>query len=258
MAGGRTRRFHRGRTRKSLNPQETPDCLNQGSPRYSALSDTQANRKAMTPTRLILAYGDGLCRAGLRSLLEQIPGVDVVGEAADGRQVIAMAKRRKPDMVLLEDSLPGLHGVEATARIVTASPNVRVAVLSDLADAQSVANALRAGAKGYLLKSASPQTLARALREVMDGRVHLSTAVSKRLFTNASGNGRRERGGLTPRQREILQMIAEGWSTKQIARILRISVKTVETHRAQLMERLGIFDVPGLVRYALKTKLSRL
>jgi DNA-binding NarL/FixJ family response regulator len=212
----------------------------------------------MTPTRLILAYGDGLCRAGLRSLLERIPGVDVVGEASEGRQAVGLVKRRRPDLVILEDTLPGLHGVEATARIVSSAPNVRVAVLSDLADAQSVANALRAGAKGYLLKSITPQSLARAIRDIMDGRVHLCHGVSKRLFTGASVNGRRERGGLTPRQREILQMIAEGWSTKQIARILRISVKTVETHRAQLMERLGIFDVPGLVRYALKTKLSRL
>lgn len=212
----------------------------------------------MTPARLILGYGDGLCRAGLRSLLERIPGVSVVGEAADGRKVIALAKRRRPDIVLIEDSLPGLHGVEATARIVAGVPKVRVAVLSDLADAQSVATALRAGAKGYLLKSATPQALARAVRELMRGRVHLCSGVSKRLFTGSLGDGRRERGGLTPRQREILQMIAEGWSTKQIARILRISVKTVETHRAQLMERLGIFDVPGLVRYALKTKISRL
>lgn len=209
----------------------------------------------MTQIRLVLAYGDALCRAGLRSLLERIPGLDVVGEAADGRKVVALAKRERPDVVLLEDTLPGLHGVDAAARIVAAVPGVRVAVLSDLADAQSVANALRAGAKGYLLKSATPKDLARAVRDLMRGSVHLCAGVSRRLLVGAP---ERSPGRLTPRQREILQMIAEGWSTKQIARILRISVKTVETHRAQLMERLGIFDVAGLVRYALKTKLSRL
>lgn len=209
----------------------------------------------MTRIRLLLGYGDALCRAGLRSLLERIPGVEVAGEASDGRRVVALAKRQRPDLAILEDTLPGLNGVEATARIVAAVPSVRVAVLSDLADAQSVATALRAGAKGYLLKSATPETLARAVRELMRGRVHLCSGVSRRLF---SGGGGRARGGLTPRQREILQLIAECWSTKQIARILRISVKTVETHRAQLMERLGIFDVPGLVRYALKTKITRL
>lgn len=209
----------------------------------------------MTRIRLVLAYGDALCRAGLRSLLERVPGVQVVGEAADGRKVVALAKRERPDVVLLEDTLPGLHGLEVASRIVAAVPESRVAVLSDLADAQSVADALRAGAKGYLLKSATPKDLARAVRELMNGSVHLSAGVSRRLLSGSPG---RIPGRLTPRQREILQMIAEGWSTKQIARILRISVKTVETHRAQLMERLGIFDVAGLVRYALKTKLTRL
>ena len=117
-----------------------------------------------------------------------------------------------------------------------------------------MASALRAGAKGYLLKSSTPAQLAKAIREITAGRIHVGAGVSRRLLRPAA----RPREPLTPRQREILKMVAEGWSTKQVAQILRISVKTVETHRAQLMARLGIFDVPGLVRYALKTKLSRL
>lgn len=211
----------------------------------------------MQRIRLILAYGDALCRAGIRALLERIPGVQVVGEAADGRRLVALAKRLRPDLALVEDSLSGLNGVEATARIVAGAPGVRVALLSDLPDAQSVASALRAGARGYLLKSLRPRELARAIREVLRGRIHVCPGVSKRLLRGIREGGA-VRDRLTPRQREILQMIAEGWSTKQIAQILRISVKTVETHRAQLMERLGIYDVPGLVRYALKTRLSRL
>jgi DNA-binding NarL/FixJ family response regulator len=207
--------------------------------------------------RLIVAYRDGLCRAGLRALLEQIPGAEIVGEASEGREAVHLARRKRPDIVLLEDALPGLHGVEAATRIVKADPGVRVALISDLADAPSVASALRAGAKAYLLKNASARDLRRAVQDLMRGAVHLSRGVSRRLLQGgAAGAAVRDR--LTPRQREILQMIAEGWSTKQIAQILRISVKTVETHRAQLMDRLGIYDVPGLVRYALRKKLSRL
>lgn len=210
-----------------------------------------------TNIRVILAYGDALSRAGIRVLLEGLPGVKVVGEAAEGRGAVAVAKRRRPDIALLEDSLLGLNGVEAAARIAKEAPAVKTVILSDLADAQTVATVLRAGAKGYILKSTPPNQLARALSEVADGRVHVSSGVSKKLLA-PGGRGGKSRERLTPRQREILQMVAEGWSTKQIAQILRISVKTVETHRAQLMDRLGIFDVPGLVRYAIKTRLSRL
>lgn len=210
----------------------------------------------MRPVRLILAYKNALGRAGLRSLLSQARGVEVVGEASDGRKAAVLAKRRRPDVAILEDSLPGIDGIEAARRIVAANPSVRVALMSDLADAASVAAALRAGVRGYLLKSISGRGLARAIRELMRGAVHLSPGVSRRLLRGPQEP--RGRGRLTPRQREVLRMIAEGWSTKQIARILRISAKTVETHRANLMERLGIFDVPGLVRYALKEKISRL
>lgn len=211
-----------------------------------------------TPSiRVVLAYGDALSRAGIRVLLEGLPGVKVVGEAAEGRGAVTVSRRRRPDIALLEDSLLGLNGVEAASRIAKEASDVKTVILSDLADAQSVASALRAGAKGYILKSTPPAQLSRALTEVFEGQVHVSAGVSKKLLAPA-GRASRSRDRLTPRQREILQMVAEGWSTKQIAQILRISVKTVETHRAQLMDRLGIFDVPGLVRYAIKTRLSRL
>lgn len=208
----------------------------------------------MRPIRLILAYEDALCRAGLRALLERIPGVVVAAETGDGREAISLAKRLRPDLALLEDALPGLGGIDAAARIAASGPAVRILMFSDRADAPSVAGAFQAGAKGYLLKSASPRELARAIREVMAGKVHVGAGVSRRLLRSPA----RTHDPLTPRQREVLKMVAEGWSTKQVAQILRISVKTVETHRAQLMERLAIFDVPGLVRYALKTRLTRL
>ena len=207
--------------------------------------------------RVVLAYGDALSRAGIRVLLESLPGVKVVGEAAEGRGAVAVSKRRKPDIALLEDSLLGLNGVEAASRISKDGSGVKTVILSDMADAQSVATALRAGAKGYILKSTPPTQLSKALTDVFEGRVHVSSGVSKKLLS-PGGRASRSRERLTPRQKEILQMVAEGWSTKQVAQILRISVKTVETHRAQLMDRLGIFDVPGLVRYAIKTRLSRL
>jgi DNA-binding NarL/FixJ family response regulator len=209
----------------------------------------------MPNVRLILGYRDTLCRAGLRALLESMPGIEVVGESGQGRDILSRTQRVRPDVLVVEDSIPGLQGLDVAARLARTTPEVRVVIVSDQADAHSVSSAIRSGAKGYVLKAAPPSALARAIRAIMRGGIHMSSGVSKRLL---QGPSRATRSPLTPRQREILRMIADGWSTKQIAQILRISVKTVETHRAQLMDRLGIFDVPGLVRYALRTKLSKL
>lgn len=208
----------------------------------------------MPPIRVILGFHDALCSAGLRALLERLRDVQVVDESSDGRALIKLATKKKPDILLIEDGISGLRAVDVASRLASAAPGVRVAILSDLADAPSVAEALKAGAKGYLLKTASAAALPAAIRDLMRGRVHLSSGVSKKLLSGP----RRARSPLTPRQREILQMIAEGWATKEIAQILRISPKTVETHRAQLMDRLKIYNVPDLVRYALKTRLTRL
>ena len=132
--------------------------------------------------RVVLAYGDDLSRAGIRVLLESLPGVKVVGEAAEGRGAVAVARRRKPDICLLEDSLLGLNGLEAASRIAKEAPVVKTVILSDMADAQSVATALRAGAKGYILKSTPVAHLSKALAEVFEGRVHVSSGVSKKLL----------------------------------------------------------------------------
>jgi DNA-binding NarL/FixJ family response regulator len=210
----------------------------------------------MSNVRLILGYRDTLCRAGMRALLESMPGIEIVGESGQGRDLLSRTQRTRPDVVVVEDTIPGLQGLDVTARLAKTAPDVRVVIVSDHADAHSVSMALRAGAKGYVLKAAPPAALARAIRATMNGSVHLSSGVAKKLLKGPPRPA--AESPLTPRQREILRMIADGWSTKQIAQILRISVKTVETHRAQLMERLGIFDVPGLVRYALRTKLVKL
>ena len=211
----------------------------------------------MNRIRLLLAYGDRLCREGIRALLERIPGVEVVAEAGEGRKAAELARRQRPDLAILEDTLPVMNGVEAASRILRETPGVRVAILGESVDVRAVAAALLAGSKGYLLKSESARGLARVIREIMADRVALGSGVSRRLLRPV-GYRRASKDVLTPRQREILQMIAEGWSTKQVAKILRISGKTVETHRSQLMERLEVYDVPGLVRYALKTRLSSL
>ncbi len=209
----------------------------------------------IAPVKIFLGYRDSLCRAGLRALLEAFPGVRVAGESGQGRDVVTRAERLRPDVVVVEDSIPGLTGQDVATRLQRTAPEVKVIIVSDLADAPAVSAAIRAGARGYVLKSAPPEALLRAIRAIQKGSIHLSTGISKSLL---KGPARSSSSPLTPRQREILRLIADGWSTKQIAQILRISGKTVETHRAQLMDRLGIFDVPGLVRYALRTKLSRL
>jgi len=208
----------------------------------------------MQKVRLILASPLVLRREGIKAILQRIPGIEIVGEGRAGHEVVGLAARRRPDVAILDEALPGLNGVEATARMLKRAPGLRVVLLAEDGDALSVSTALRAGARGYLLRNVTAQDLRRALRSVLAGEVYLGTGLSKKLLQSP----RPRPDLLTPRQREVLQMIAEGWSTKQIAKILRISVKTVETHRAQLMDRLEIFDVPGLVRYALKTKLSRL
>jgi DNA-binding NarL/FixJ family response regulator len=164
-----------------------------------------------------------------------------------------------PDLALFDISMPGLNGLEATARAVKEYPRTRVVVLSMHADDEYVYRALRAGAAGYLLKNADRRELELAVRAVARGETWLSPAVSKKVIAAFSGGKHLEDPVevLTPRQREILQLVAEGHSTKEIAQRLDLSVKTVESHRSQLMERLGIHDVSGLVRYAIRLGIVR-
>jgi DNA-binding NarL/FixJ family response regulator len=197
-------------------------------------------------------------RAGIRSLLEKIPGVEVVGEAADGREAVALVKSTSPNMVLMDIAMAGLNGLEATARIRKEFPRVRVIILSMHANEEYVLQTLRAGAAGYLLKDSATAELELAIHAVARGDTYLSPAISKRVIDDYLGRTSGQKSfaeQLTPRQREILQLIAEGKSTKEIAYLLNLSIKTVETHRTQLMDRLDIHDVPGLVRYAMRIGL---
>lgn len=209
----------------------------------------------MKTLRVLLADDHTLVRAGLRSLLQQMENVEVVAEAEDGRQVLAAVAEHRPDVVLMDISMSGMNGLEATLQLKRDRPEVRVIILSMHATEEYVLQALRAGASGYLLKDSAPLELALALRAVARGESYLSPPVSRQVvesYVQRTGREAQPLAALTPRQREILQLIAEGNSTKEIASRLALSVKTVETHRSQLMERLSIRDVAGLVRYAIR------
>ena len=209
-------------------------------------------------TRVLLADDHHLVRAGIRSLLEKIPGIEVVGEASDGRSALDLIKTRMPDLVLLDIAMAELNGLEALSRITKNFPSVRVIILSAHANEEYVIRALRSGASGYLLKDAATAELELALKSITEGKTYLSPSISRTVIDSYLARVGGEEGPLeqlTSRQREILQMIAEGKNTKEIASTLDISVKTVEAHRLQLMGRLGIYDVPGLVRYAIRNGL---
>jgi len=213
----------------------------------------------LSKLRILLADDHALVRAGLRRLVESLPEVEVVAEAGDGHEALRLMGERQPDLALLDVSMPGLGGLEVALRAAKEHPMVRVVMLSMYADPEYVRQALRAGAAGYLLKDASPGELELALRAVARGDTWLSPAVS-RVAAGALASERAEPGPfelLTSRQREMLQLIAEGNSTKEIAFRLGLSVKTVEAHRAQLMQRLGVRGVAGLVRYAIHAGIVR-
>jgi DNA-binding NarL/FixJ family response regulator len=214
--------------------------------------------------RTLLADDHALMRAGLRSLLEEMAGVEVVAEAADGHEALRLIGELKPDVALFDISMPGLNGLEAAARAAREHPRTRVIilsmhVLSMHVDDEYVRRALAAGAAGYLLKSSDPSELEMALRAVGRGESWLAPEVSSRVMAYARGD---KSGGsgplelLTPRQREVLQLIAEGHSNKEIAHRLNLGVKTVETHRSELMERLDIHGTAGLVRYAIRVGIA--
>lgn len=212
----------------------------------------------MTPARVVLADDHTLVRAGLRKLLESLPEVTVVGEADDGLALLAMVQQLQPELALLDIAMPGLNGLETAARLSRTAPGLRVLMLSMHQNEEYVRQALRNGAAGYMLKDAAPMELALAVRAVLRGEVYLSPSVSKGVVSDYVQRLRSEEPsgtGLTPRQTEVLQLIAEGHSSKEIARRLSLSVKTVETHRSQLMKQLDIHEVAGLVRFAMRNGL---
>jgi len=194
----------------------------------------------------------------MRALLQKIDGIEVVSDVGDGWEAIKSVQADAPDLVLMDIAMPGLNGLDATSRIVKESPTTRVILLSMYANEEYFQQALQSGASGYLLKGAELAELELAIRTVGRGETYLTPAVAKYAIQAYRAKPDGPSGPLARlslRQREILQLLAEGHTTKEIAQRLNLSVKTVETHRAQVMDRLEIHDVPGLVRFAMRVGL---
>ncbi|MEQ1516861.1 MAG: response regulator transcription factor [Usitatibacteraceae bacterium] len=213
----------------------------------------------MALIRVLLADDHALVMAGIRALVEELGNTEIVGQASNGRDAVALAKQHRPDLVIMDISMQELNGIEATAQIRVDVPTAQVLILSMHTTEDFVRRAIRAGASGYLVKDSAPLDLKMAIAAVMRNEIYLSPRVSKHVVAGFLNNGTEQNSSsmdvLTARQREILQLVAEGKSTKEIAFQLNVSVKTVETHRAALMERLDIHDIPGLVLYAVRQGL---
>ena len=212
----------------------------------------------MKKIRVMLIDDHTLFRSGIRALLRTLEDVEVVAEAADGREALRLIPGQRPDVILTDIMMPNLNGLDATARFVRAFPRARVVILSMNADEDSVLKALRAGAVGYLVKTADPAELALAIRAAARGERFLSSAVSEHVVAACLKRVDREQLSLERlplRQREVLQLIAEGHTTKEIAAKLDISVKTTEAYRAELMKTLNIHDIASLTRYAIRAGL---
>jgi DNA-binding NarL/FixJ family response regulator len=214
----------------------------------------------MPRIRVLLADDHKLFRAGMRTLLQTVADFELVAEAADGREALRLVAAHHPDVALMDIMMPALNGLDAAARIVRAFPGTRVVILSMNADEDSVLKAMRAGAAGYLVKTTDPAELERAIRSVAQGERFVSAAVLahtpaclKRVDREQTSIER-----LTLRQREVLQLVAEGYTTKEIAGRLEISTNTAEAYRAELMKALGIHDVASLTRYAIRAGLVSL
>ena len=217
----------------------------------------------MTKVRVLLADDHILMRAGLRKLVDSFEGFSVIAEAGDGREAVQLARELTPDIALLDIAMPKLNGLDATALIVKSAPPTQVVILSMHTAENYVLEALRAGATGYVVKHAAVDELERALRAVQNGERWLSPVVSRYLLDDYLRLVRKETDVqpsagpelLTPRQREILQLIAEGCTTREMAERLCVSARTVETHRAQIMERLNLHDIASLTRFAIRSGL---
>ena len=210
-----------------------------------------------SPIRVLIAEDHGIVRGGIRALLERSADIEVVAEAVDGHEALRLIGEHLPDVAIMDITMPGITGIQAALRVAVEYPQVRVLMLSMHDNEEYVWQALRAGAAGYLLKDGDPRELELAVRSVAGGASYLSPAVSQQLSDYVRrGNGQRgSMDHLTPRQLEIVRLIAESNTNREIAQLLSISVKTVETHRSQVMERLGLHDAAGVVRYAIRLGL---
>lgn len=203
--------------------------------------------------RVLLAEDHAMVRSGIRMLLSRFSGFEVVGEAGNGREAIRQAEALQPDVVLMDLTMPDLNGFDATAEITRLVPETRVLVVSMHAHEEYVTRAIRAGASGYVVKEAGGDELARAVRTVAGGEMYVSPELGgAEALVNGESQALERYDRLTPRHREVLQLVAEGYTTREIAERLGISVKTVEAHRSEIMRRLGIHELAGLVRFAVR------
>lgn len=214
--------------------------------------------------RIMIADDHVMVRDGLRTLISSVPGFEVVGEAGDGLEAIATAARIKPDVLLLDIAMPNMRGIEAIPEIKRQLPETKILVLSMHDRSQYVQQALKNGADGYILKHSAASELVAALNHVNSGELYLSPAISRHVVKNwlrdeesTAGTGRPQ-WELTERERAVLKLITEGHSNKEVGAMLHISPKTVETHRARIMDKLNLRTVPDLVRYAIKSGLTDL
>ncbi len=211
----------------------------------------------MKPIRVLLADDHKLMRAGLRLVIDQQPDLSVVGEADDGRQAVELSNTLKPDVVVMDIGMPNLNGIEAARKITETRPDTRVVMLSMHSDEGYVLRALKAGARAYLLKDSATSDLVHAIHAVVEGKSFFSPAVSKVLLEDYMRKLRRSGAEdsydlLSPREREVLQLVAEGKSNKEVASLLNLSVYTVETHRGKIMQKLKLKGVPELILYAVR------
>lgn len=217
----------------------------------------------MAPFRILLADDHEVVRAGLRALLEEQSGWEVVAEAADGRDAVEKASKLKPDVVVIDIAMPSLNGLEAVRQIVKAVPNTKVLVLTMYDSDPLIQQVLQAGARGYLLKSDAGRDLVSAIDALRRNKTFFTPKVSQMVLEGYLDNGPREKEAedepeslrLTSRQREIVQLLAEGKSSKEVAAVLGLSVKTAETHRANIMRKLDCHSVTELVRYAIRNHI---
>jgi len=211
-------------------------------------------------TRVLLADDHGVVRKGLRFLLERQPGMEVVGEAADGREALRLALELSPDIVVMDIAMPILNGIDATSQLVKRLPSVRVIILSMHSDEDYLLSALNAGAKGYLLKDSADADIVRAIQAVERGTPFFSPEIAKTLLEDymrflQQRNLQDSYDLLTDREKEILQLLAEGKSNKEVATMLSLGVSTVETHRTHLMQKLGLHNTAEIVLYAVRKKI---
>lgn len=214
----------------------------------------------MGPLRILLADDHDFIRRGLRELLERQPGWKIVAEAKDGREAVAKAKQVKPDVALLDIAMPLLNGLDVARQMLQDRPYCKILMLTIHESSNLVRHVLEAGARGYLLKSDAERDLVAAVEGVCSGRTFFTAKVSEMLLESYLGKQAgapetAEDARLTPRHREIIQLLAEGKSSKEVAAILDMTVKTAETHRAHIMERLGFHNVSELVRYAIRNQI---